>query len=313
MKKALTDFIKQQAIELGFDACGVAKAEFLEEDSVFFNSWLANNFHSKMSYLERNLGKRFNPKEMVEGCKSIVVVMMNYFPASQQTAEQPKIAKYAYSKVDYHTVIKQKLTELENSIVQQYGNNCFHTSRQHLFVDSAPVLERKWGEKAGLGWIGHNKMLIHPDFGSCFFLGELFLNEELEYDSPIPNRCGNCRKCLNSCPTTALTETFGLDARRCISYQTIENKEEIDIEIRQKLSGFAYGCDICNDVCPWNKTKAKPHRHPEFEIVDEIITWTKNDWENLSNEKYNEVFQSSAIKRTKFDKLKQNIFFATEE
>ncbi|VBB48226.1 Epoxyqueuosine reductase [uncultured Paludibacter sp.] len=313
MKKVLTDFIKKQALEIGFDACGVAKAEFLEEDLLFFNSWLKNGFQAEMSYLERNLEKRFNPQIMVEECKSIVVVMLNYYPAEIQNIHQPKIAKYAYSKTDYHTVIKEKLRELENKIIENFGENCFNSKQQHLFVDSAPVLERRWGEKAGLGWIGRNKMLIHPDFGSHFFLGELFINEELEYDSPIKNRCGTCRKCLDACPTNALTEKNGLNARRCISYQTIENKKEVDIEIRSKLSGYAFGCDICNDVCPWNKSRNKPHQNNGLETAPETIHWTEKDWKSLSEEKFNQIFTNSAIKRAGFQKLKQNIKFVTEK
>lgn len=312
MKKEKTEFIKQQALEIGFDACGIAKAEFLEEDSAFFSVWLQNGFQASMSYLERNTSKRFRPEELVQGCKSVIVVMMNYYPAEKQPIEAPKISKYAYSKMDYHTVLKNKLLELEKQIIDKYGEACFHPSQQHLFVDSAPVLERRWGQKAGLGWIGRNKMLIHPYYGSYFFLGELFVNIELEYDAPQRNRCGTCRKCIEACPTKALTETDGLNSNRCISYQTIENKGEITLEIRQKLSGYAYGCDICNDVCPWNKSRAKPHAHPEFEPIAEIIYQTKKEWENLNKEKYNDIFRFSSIKRVKFEKLKQN-FFSTDK
>ena len=307
MIKTQTQFIKQQASELGFEACGVAKAEFLKEDSVFFSDWIQNGFHAEMKYLERNFEKRFNPQKMVEGCKSVVVVMMNYFPAEIQLAQRPKIAKYAYSKIDYHTVIKEKLKELELRIIKKYGNECFNSEYQHLFVDSAPVLERRWAEKAGLGWIGRNKMVIHPHYGSHFFLGELFLNVELEYDAPIKDRCGTCRKCIESCPTCALSVDSGLDSRKCISYQTIENKNEIDAGIQAKLSGYAFGCDICNDVCPWNKSRNKPHINNGLETLDEIVRWSTEDWENLSEETFSRVFKTSALKRAGFKKIKQNI------
>lgn len=309
VKKTQSEFIKRQASELGFDACGIAKAEFLEEDSVFFSYWIQNSFHAEMKYLERNAEIRFNPQKMVEGCKSIVVVMMNYYPPEIQLIEQPKIAKYAYSKVDYHIVIKEKLKELEQRIVNEFGTGCFNADFQHLFVDSAPVLERRWAERAGLGWIGKNKMVIHPHFGSHFFLGELFLNVELDYDKPIKNRCGTCNKCIESCPTCALSVENGLDSRKCISYQTIENKNQIDGEIQDKLSGYAFGCDICNDVCPWNKSRNKPHKNNGLKAVDEITLWKTEDWENLSEEIFSKVFRTSAVKRAGFRKFKQNIEF----
>ncbi len=311
MKKELTEFIKRQAVELGFDACGMAKAEFLKEDSVFFNRWLAGDFHASMSYLERNRDKRLDPRIMVEGCKSVIVALMNYYPAQIQPANAPKIAKYAYSRTDYHLVIKEKLRALEESIIEKFGEACFNLNAQHLFVDSAPVLERRWGERAGLGWIGRNKMLINPVFGSHFFLGELFINQELEYDKPQKNRCGTCRKCLDACPTRALSEENGLNAHRCISYQTIENKYDIDEEIRGKLSGWTYGCDICNDVCPWNKSRAKPQVNNNLEIVPEIIHWSESDWLNLDKQTFNKVFKHSAVQRAGFEKLRKNILYTS--
>ncbi|MFV0472340.1 MAG: tRNA epoxyqueuosine(34) reductase QueG [Paludibacteraceae bacterium] len=313
LREELTQYIKQQALLIGFDACGIAKAEFLEEDSQFFNAWIQRKYHAQMGYLERNSEKRFDPHQMVEGCKSVVVALINYYPLQLQEINSPRIAKYAYSKIDYHTVIKEKLQKLEKSITDKFGDSCFNKNRQHRFVDSAPVLERRWGEKAGLGWIGKNKMLIHPDFGSFFFLGELFLNVELEYDKPIKNRCGICRKCLDACPTNALSETRGLDSLRCISYQTIENKKEVDVEIRSKLSGFAFGCDICNDVCPWNISRKKPTKSVELQAADEIKEWNLSRWENLDPKEFDDTFKHSALKRAGFEKLKQNIHFVTKE
>lgn len=311
MKKELSNYIKQQALDVGFDACGITKAEFLKEDSVFFSHWIAQGFHSEMSYLERNADKRYNPALLVDDCKSVIVVALNYYPQEHQQGIGIKIAKYAFSKIDYHAVLKNKLLELKNRIVTAYGEECFSASQQHIFVDSAPVLERRLGEKAGLGWIGKNKMLIHPQLGSFFFLGELFINKELAYDAPIKNRCGNCTKCLEACPTKALSVQNGLDSNLCISYQTIENKKAISPEVTKYLSNYIFGCDICNDVCPWNKTRAKPHHHKELEPVPEIIHWSTTAWNNLLQAPFNSLFKYSAIKRAKFEKLKQNISFVT--
>lgn len=302
----MTEFIKNTALEVGFDACGIAKADFLEEDALFLQDWLRQNFQGEMGYLERNHDKRTDPRLIVDGCKSVIVTLMNYFPTKTQQAETPKISKYTYSKVDYHFIIKEKLLLLENKITEKYGIDCFNNNQQHRFVDSAPVLERRWAERAGLGWIGKNKMLINPLLGSFCFIGILMINQELEYDKPISNRCGKCRKCLDACPTNALHENKGLDARKCISYQTIEKKGKISYEIQHKLSGYAYGCDICNDVCPWNKSRAKATVHSEFEAT-EVIDWNVSDWETMNKSTFNHQFKHSAIQRVKFEKLKENI------
>ncbi len=308
-KKYLTEFIKNTAIEIGFDACGIATSELLDEDKAFLAQWLADGFQGEMSYLERNFEKRVDPRAMVEGCKSVIVTLLNYYPHERQREDVPKISKYAYSKVDYHTIIKEKLMQLEARIVERYGEACFNASQQHRFVDSAPVLERRWAQRAGLGWIGKNKMLINPRLGSFCFIGVLMINVELEYDTPMPDRCGNCRRCLDTCPTQALTEKRGLDARRCISYQTIEKKTAVDDTIRPKLNGWFCGCDICNDVCPWNKTKAKPTLCRDFEPVDGVLTWTSNEWEKMDKPLFKQMFRHSAIQRAGFEKLKQNLVF----
>lgn len=302
-----SEFIKNTALEIGFDACGIAKADFLEEDAFFLKSWLGNKFHGEMSYLERNFAKRTDPRIIVEGCKSVIVTLLNYYPSQFQNPNVPKIAKYAYSKIDYHVIIKEKLFLLENKIIAKYGEACFNKNQQHRFVDSAPVLERRWAERAGLGWIGRNKMLINPMLGSFCFIGILMINAELDYDEPIQNRCGTCRKCLDACPTNALTKEKGLDSRKCISYQTIEKKGKISEDIRPKLSGYIYGCDICNDVCPWNKTRAKATQTAELEASDEIINWKFQNWENLNEEEFYRIFKHSAIQRAGFNKLKENI------
>ena len=312
--------IKQIALSLGFDACGIAKADELKEDAVFMESWLADGNHGEMSYLSRNFEKRTDPRKLVPGCKSIVVVLLNYFPDEKQIATAPQIAKYAFSEIDYHTVIKAKLNELENQICIEYGPESVCPDYQHLFVDSAPVLERRWAERAGLGWIGKHTQLIHPGIGSYCFIGVLMLNIELEYDLPLKARCGNCTRCIDSCPTKALNNG-SIDARRCISYLTIENKNEIPEEFHSQLSNKALGCDICADVCPWNKKWAKPHTHSELlpkkesfesdsnsdDKTTTMLQWNSEMWQHLTEQKFRQTFGKSAIKRAGYSKLMKNI------
>ncbi len=307
MKLALNQtFIKEAALSVGFNACGIAKAEELTEDAAFLKQWLAAGYHAGMNYLERNFEKRVDPRNLVPGCKSVVVVLLNYFPAHTQNTKAPQLAKYAYSAIDYHLVIKQKLKELELIICEKFGNETVANNTQHLFVDSAPVLERRWAERAGLGWIGKHTQLIHPGLGSYVFIGILLLNIEAEYDQPIRGRCGTCSRCITACPTKALT-TKNLDANRCISYQTIENKNQIPDEMRSSLNNYSIGCDICADVCPWNKKWAKVNSHSQLNPPLEVLNWDSKKWEQLSEKTFNSVFQQSAIKRAGFAKLKQNI------
>lgn len=262
--------------------------------------------HGEMSYLARNFEKRTDPRILVPGCKSIVVVLLNYYPQAKQPDSTPQIAKYAYSRVDYHIVLKAKLNELEKQICEVYGSESVCANYQHMFVDSAPVLERRWAERAGLGWIGKHKQLIHPNLGSYCFIGILMLNIETDYDSPIRPRCGSCTRCIDACPTNALTNNK-LDARRCISYLTIENKNDIPLEFHSQLSNCALGCDICADVCPWNNKWAKSHSHSELKPVEELFSWDKETWGNLSKQSFDKTFKHSAIKRAGYNKLKQNI------
>jgi len=269
------NFIKQTALSLGFDACGIAKAEELSEDALFLESWLEDGNQAEMHYLERNFEKRIDPRKLVPGCKSIVVVLLNYFPNQKQNSDAPQVAKYAYSDTDYHIILKSKLKELEQKICDNYGSDCVSKEYQHLFVDSAPVLERRWAERAGLGWIGKHTQLIHPELGSYAFIGILMLNIETDHDSPIQARCGTCTRCISACPTGALTGT-SIDARRCISYLTIESKGEIPTEYQSKLSNCLLGCDICADVCPWNKKWAKANS--QFKSLEEIIDWNFENW-----------------------------------
>ncbi len=305
------DFIRQTALSVGFDACGIAAADELTADAVFLREWLNDGNHADMHYLERNFDKRTDSRVLVPGCKSVVVVLMNYFPAKKQDSSAPQLAKYAYSEMDYHQVLKTKLHELEMKIIEEYGSECVSSDHQHLFVDSAPVLERRWAELAGLGWIGKNTQLIHPGLGTYCFIGVLMLNIETGYDTPSLPHCGTCNKCIDSCPTDALSEGK-LDARLCISYQTIENKNEIPVQLRDKLSNRMLGCDICADVCPWNAKWSKPNNHSELTPVSGILEWKKEEWQQLSNEKFNEKFHSSAVKRAGFDKMAQTIRFLSD-
>ena len=306
------NFIKQAALSVGFDACGIAKAEALESDAEFMKQWLDEGKHGDMHWLARNFDKRTDPRVMVPGCKSVVVVLLNYFPEILQQPDAPRIAKYAYSQVDYHTVIKTKLNELEKQICEVYGNEVVALSYQHAFVDSAPVLERRWAERAGLGWIGKHTQLIHPGLGSYCFIGILMMNVELVYDAPIRSRCGSCTRCMDACPTGAINNGT-IDARRCISYLTIENKETIPEEFHSKLSGCALGCDICADVCPWNKKWATPTTHTELSPVAEMLQWDKETWKALSKDKFDTLFRKSAIKRAGFSKLADNIRITSDK
>lgn len=308
-----SEFIKNAAIDAGFDACGIARAEFLADDAEFLENWLALEKHGNMHYLARNFEKRTNPQLLVPGCKSVVVVLHNYYPSQQQHANAPKIGMYAYSGTDYHTVLKNKLSTLENSICQQYGPDSVSTL-QHTFVDSAPVLERRWAQRAGLGWIGKHTQLINPGLGSYCFIGILLLNFETEYDEPIRNRCGSCTRCMDACPTQAIANG-SMDARRCISYLTIENKEPVADEFREKLSGCVLGCDICARACPWNTKWAHPHSHDQLQPYSDnekktLMEWDAEEWLNLTEQEFSVVFKQSAVRRAGYAKLMQNIRFA---
>ncbi|MDD4968427.1 MAG: tRNA epoxyqueuosine(34) reductase QueG [Paludibacter sp.] len=298
--------IKQTALSLGFDACGIARAEALTEDALYLRQWLEEGKHGDMHYLERNFEKRTDPRILVPGCKSVVVVLMNYFPDQKQSPSAPQIAKYAYSATDYHVVLKNKLSELEQAICAAYGPESVNNQVQHSFVDSAPILERRWAERAGLGWIGKHTQLIHPGLGSYTFIGILLLNIETEYDTPTTPHCGTCTQCIDACPTNALLDG-SMDARRCISYMTIERKSDIPPEFQPCLSGNALGCDICADVCPWNAKWVIPHTHKELAPTESMLSWDKENWEQLTEKEFNQTFSKSAIKRAGFTKLKYNI------
>ncbi|MDP4238063.1 MAG: tRNA epoxyqueuosine(34) reductase QueG [Bacteroidota bacterium] len=307
----MTVTIKQLALSLGFDACGIARAEALTEDAAFLRQWLASGMQGDMHYLERNFDKRTDPRMLVPGCKSVVVVLMNYYPSQKQNPVAPQIAKYAYAATDYHLVLKTKLFELEQKICETYGTESVNTNVQHSFVDSAPVLERRWAERAGLGWIGRHTQLIHPGLGSYTFIGILMLNIETEYDMPVMARCGTCMRCIDACPTNAL-QNGSLDARRCISYLTIESKDEIPPEFKAVLSGNALGCDICADVCPWNARWAKPYSQDGLSPIDKVLEWGTDTWKQLTEKEFAQTFSHSAIKRVGYTKLRQNIEAVTK-
>ena len=298
--------IKQIALSVGFDACGIARAEALTEDAEFLKVWLNEGNQGDMHYLERNFGKRTDPRLLVPGCKSVVVVLMNYYPQQFQNPSAPQIAKYAYSSIDYHLVLKSKLSELEHRIIDVYGLESINAGVQHSFVDSAPVLERRWAERAGLGWIGKHTQLIHPGTGSYVFIGVIMLNIETDYDSPVRDRCGSCTRCMNACPTNALVEG-SLDARRCLSYLTIESKNPIPGEFKSSLSGNALGCDICADVCPWNIKWRRSHSHEELSPIKSMLGWNNEKWQHLTKDEFDLTFSQSAIKRAGYEKLKENI------
>lgn len=293
--------IKEKASSLEFDACGICSAE--EIDTItqeHLKQWIEKGYQADMNYLSRNIDKRNNPTLLVEGAKSIICVALNYYPKKKQSLSSPQIAYYAYGK-DYHEVIKAKLNILFDYIKELYPH-----AAGRVFVDTAPILERYWAEKCGIGFIGKNLLLIIPQKGSYFFLGEIVLNIELEYDKPIHHiSCGNCSRCIEDCPTSAIEKPYILNSNRCISYQTIENKGEIDKSIVTQLSNNLYGCDICQKVCPWNKF-ATPNTTEEFKPHEELL---KIDWqilEKMTVEDYQRIFKGSAVKRAKYSGLMRN-------
>jgi len=300
-KSQISNQIKRKALELGFSAIGISKADFLEKESKILSAWLDNGFHGEMKYMENHFEKRTDPRKLVEGSKSIISVLFNYFPEKKQIENSYKISKYAYGK-DYHYVVKEKLNLLFDFI-----NNEICKTEGRAFVDSAPVMDKVWAAKSGLGWIGKNTNLISREFGSFFFIGELILDLELDYDQEIKDYCGNCTKCIDACPTGAISP-YKLDARKCISYLTIEKKEEIPEKFKGEWKNWIFGCDICQDVCPWN-SKIEPHNEHAFQISDLLENMKKEDWENLDKVNFKKIFKNSPVERTKFEGLKRNIEF----
>lgn len=284
--------------------CGFSKAEFLEEEAPRLEKWLNQKMHGKMHYMENHFDKRLNPTLLVDGAKTVVSLALNYFPKeTQKDTSAPKISKYAYGQ-DYHYVIKDKLKTLMHFISEEIGE-----VNGRVFVDSAPVLDKAWAKKSGLGWIGKNSNLISRESGSFFFIAELIIDLELIYDGPIKDYCGTCTACLDNCPTEAIVKPYVVDGSKCISYLTIELKDELlPTEFKGKMDNWAFGCDVCQDVCPWNSF-SKPHNEPLFNPNSKLLDLTKSDWEDLTEDVFKELFKKSAIKRTKFEGLKRNIKF----
>ncbi len=302
-KKSFTDLIKKEALLLGFDGCGISKAEILSPHDVFLQNWLDKGFHATMNYMENHFEKRVNPSKLMPGAKSVISIFMNYFPKeTQKDNKSPVIAKYAYG-ADYHKVIKKKL----NQLLEYIQTNLTHCQGR-VFTDSAPLLEKALAERSGLGWIGKNTLLIAPKSGSFIFLGEIIIDIELEYDLPIKNRCGSCTKCIDSCPTNALIAPFILDSNRCISFQTIENKGIIPSSLKGKFCNRIFGCDICQDVCPWNNT-LKPTGEPAFVPDQNFLKLTPEEWKTMDEKTFNTLFKHSALNRSKFNGLRRNIDF----
>ncbi|MFN5415603.1 MAG: tRNA epoxyqueuosine(34) reductase QueG [Flavobacteriia bacterium] len=298
-----TALIKKIASDLGFQFCGISMSGFLEEEAPRLENWLQNGFQGKMSYMENHFDKRLDTRLLVEGSKSVVSLLLNYFPNELQSENLPKISKYAYGN-DYHEVIKAKLRQFYIRIQEEIGE-----VNGRSFVDSAPVMDKVWAKKSGLGWIGKNGNLIHPKNGSFFFIAELILDLELITDGPIKDYCGTCTKCMDACPTGALDTAYTVDGSKCISYLTIELKDElIPKEFDNKMNSWAFGCDICQDVCPWNRF-SKPTQIGEFKLNAELINLTREDWLDLKEEQFKVLAKNSPIKRTKLDGMKRNVGF----
>ncbi|WP_370173851.1 tRNA epoxyqueuosine(34) reductase QueG [Leeuwenhoekiella palythoae] len=297
-----TAWIKAKAKELGFMSCGVSKAGFLEQEAPRLEDWLNKNRNGEMHYMENHFDKRLDPTLLVPGAKSVVSLLLNYYPEETQREDAYKISKYAYG-TDYHFVIKDKLKDLLEAIRAHIGE-----VDGRAFVDSAPVLDKAWAAKSGLGWVGKNSNLLTKQVGSFFFIAELIIDLELEYDTPVTDHCGSCTACIDACPTQAIVDPYVVDGSKCISYFTIELKNEIPDYAKGKMDDWMFGCDVCQDVCPWNRF-SKPHNEPLFNPKPELLQYSKKEWKELTQEVFSEIFKKSPVKRTKFSGLKRNIDF----
>lgn len=304
--EANTKLIKSIASQLGFNYCGISKAEFLEDEAPRLEEWLRRGYQGKMSYLENHFDKRLDPTLLVPGARSVISLVYNYYPEKDLAANsQLKIAKYAYGE-DYHFVIKNKLKEFLDRIQENVG-----AVSGRAFVDSAPVMERVLAKKSGLGWIGKNSLLLNRSMGSFFFIAELIVDLELEYDGLIKDYCGTCTACMDACPTDAIPQPYVVDGSKCISYFTIELKDEIPVSVKGKFENWIFGCDICQDVCPWNRF-SQPHHEPRFTPHPEVEKMKEEDWREITDEVFQKLFKKTAVKRTKLEGLKRNIRFATK-
>ncbi len=283
-------------------SCGISKAGFLEEEAPRLESWLKKNMNGEMSYMENHFDKRLDPTKLVEGSKSVISLLLNYYPEEEQTESTYKISKYAYGE-DYHFVIKEKLKKLLQFIQEEIGE-----VHGRAFVDSAPVLDKAWAAKSGLGWMGKNSNLLTKQVGSFYFIAELIVDLDLEYDHPVTDHCGSCTACIDACPTQAIVAPYVVDGSKCISYFTIELKNEIPTSVKGSFDDWIFGCDVCQDVCPWNRF-SKSHKEPLFNPNPELLSMTKKDWEEITEDVFKRIFKNSPVKRTKFEGLKRNINF----
>ena len=292
--------IKEEAYRLGFEHVGFSKADFLEEEAPRLEKWLSNNYHGKMAYMENWFDKRLDPRLLVDDAKTVISLLLNYYPSQVQNSEAPQLSKYAYGR-DYHFVIKEKLKELLHFIQENVGN-----VNGRAFVDSAPVLDRAWAKKSGLGWIGKNGNLINAKSGSFYFIAELIIDLDSPTDAPIRDYCGTCTRCIDACPTQAIISPKVVDGSKCISYFTIELKEQIPSSYNGKFDNWAFGCDTCQDVCPWNRF-SKPTKEKHFIPDDDRLSWTRSEWEEITEEVFKKVFKDSPISRAGFEKIKDNL------
>lgn len=297
-----TLLIKQKALELGFSFAGVSKAGFLEHEAKKMEDWLQKGFHGKMTYMENHFDKRLDPTKLVPGAKSVLSLGYNYFTEKRQNPGAPKISTYAYG-TDYHVVVKEKLKQLLAYIQDEIGD-----VQGRCFVDSAPILERAWAAKSGLGWVGKNGNLIHKGMGSFFFLAQLITDLELEADGPVKDYCGTCTACMDACPTQAIVAPAQVDGSRCISFLTIELREQIPDSFKGQMDNWAFGCDVCQDVCPWNRF-SKPHNEPDFEANETVLGMTAKQWEEITEEVFIKFFKNSPLQRAGYNGLRKNIDF----
>ena len=302
-----TRLIREEAHRLGFAFVGFARAERMDEEAIRLEAWLQQGFHGQMGYMENYFEQRVDPRLLVDGARSVVSLVYNYYPEKKQVDPQaPQLAKYAYGE-DYHFVLKSKLRALLEFIQTEIGE-----VNGRCFVDSAPILERDWARRAGTGWVGKNTLLIHPKAGSFFFLAELILDLELQYDGPIKDYCGTCTRCIDACPTDAIApQGYLMDGSKCISYLTIELRDALPEAFRGQMDNWMFGCDICQDVCPWNRF-SKKHNEPAFLPNNKLLEMTRSEWKDMSEEIYQELFKRSAVKRSKFSGLKRNLDFLND-
>jgi len=307
IRQQRSQFIKAKAVELGFDFCGISTAEFLEEEAPRLENWLNQQMNGKMHYMNNHFDKRLDPRKLVDGAKSVISVLLNYYPEKRLPATENdlKLSKYAYG-TDYHFVLKDKLKEFVSQIQQEIGE-----VNGQVFVDSAPVMDKVWAAKSGLGWVGKHTNLINREIGSFFFIGEIICDLDLWPDGAMKDYCGTCTRCVDACPTDAIVAPYVVDGSKCISYFTIELKEAIPAEVKGKFENWIFGCDICQDVCPWTRFSS-PHQTPEFTLHPELAEFTNRDWEEITREVFQEIFRRSAVKRTKLEGLQKNVAFVKD-